>query len=98
MGAFAKFFVGIGIVVGVTGVRGEGGPGGEMGPSQAYINSYNQAQAWQYYSQMQQYQQQEFNREMQGQVGVDIPPPLPVIPPTYLFTNPGFGVPGEGGE
>jgi hypothetical protein len=61
-----------------------------------YLELYNQQQQWMYQMQMQQYQQQMQQTLNSGGQGVAIPPPLPVNPPTYLFTNP---MPlGQGGQ
>lgn len=63
-----------------------------------YMQYYNQAEAFRYYHDQMQYQQQQ----QMIQQGVDLPPPTPVNPPQFIYSNP--SVPtmpmwgGEGGE
>lgn len=61
-----------------------------------YQNSYNQAESFRYYHDLEQYQQQQY----QIQQGVDLPPPIPVNPPQYLYGIPSAPVfpGGQGGE
>jgi hypothetical protein len=63
-------------------------PRAPTAPNQSYIDSYNQAEQFRYWSQLMQNQQQQ---QTFGNGGVDSPPPIPVTPPIFLFEQGGPG-------
>lgn len=69
MRGITKFFVGV-IVLAQYG--------------SAYMQRFNQAEAFRYYHDQVQQQQQQY----QIQQGVDLPTPIPVNPPQFLYGNP----------